>query len=140
MPYEWTLLDEDLESHSANSRTLQASDSVTERFPENKIYVDLSHKHNANNLHLMITAACSFKYVNNVKALNRQNGDRSNSTPISLEEDKIYYKHMNDAIVSYSHVVHNLFASHSDTRIINQHSFGIYTRENVERQCGLIWN
>lgn len=161
MPYGWTLVAKDLESHSwcglgpsrrairglmTKNITVQtdcdvilkfidelpnknAPFSVTEHFPENKIYVDLGHKHNANNLRLMTIAACSFKDLNNVKALNRQNGDRSNFTPISLEEDKIYYKHMNDAIVSYSHVVHNLFASHSDTRIINQHNFGIYTRE-----------
>lgn len=171
MPYEWTLVAEDFESHSwcelgpsrrairglmTKNITVQTNCdailkfideltnkndpfSVTKRFPENKIYVDLSHKYNVNNLRLMTIAACTFKDLNNVKALNRQNNHRGNSAPIPLVEDNIYYKHMNDAIVSYSHVVHDFFAFHSNFGINDQHIFGIYTRESFEKQCRLVW-
>jgi len=112
--------------------------SVTERFPENKIYVDLNHYHNVNNSRLMTIAACTFKGLQNVKTLNHQNGHRRNSAPTPLMEDRIYYKQVNDAIVSYSHAVHNLFAPHSNC-INDQHIFGIYTRASFEKQCSLVW-
>ncbi|CAI6360860.1 unnamed protein product [Macrosiphum euphorbiae] len=170
MPYEWTLVAEDFESHSwcelgpsrravrgimTKNMTVQTDCdailkfidelpnknspfSVTERFPENKIYVDLNHYHNVNNLRLMTIAACTFKGLQNVKTLNHQNGRGRNSAPTPLVEDRIYYKQVNDAIVSYSHAVHNLFAPHSIC-INDQHIFGIYTRASFEKQCSLVW-
>jgi len=116
---------------------------VTERFPENKIYVDLNHNHNVNNLRLMTIAACtSIKDLQNIKTsnnLNHQKSHRGNSAHMpSVEEFRIYYKHINDAIVSYTHAVHNLFAPHN-IGINDQHMFGIYTRASLEKQCSLVW-